>query len=188
METLRVILLVILVVVFILSAILMGGCLLNGGLPPGAVGGGPFRLKVSDPEYTALLTGVKTIEARLDRPPFSRLEAGEPIVVVRSRPQGDTSEYPGGRYKFDAEVVRVERYKDLAALLKAEGVEKVYPGHKTASSAADRFGVYLPPGASPTDPVMAIEIRAAGGAAKKGPKKAAARASYRDDSGYDDEY
>jgi len=129
-------------------------------------GGGPFRLKVSDPEYTALLNGEKNIEARLDRPPFNRLAVGDPVVVIRSRPKGDESEYPGGKYKYDAEIVRVERYPSgIAALLKGEGAEKVYPG-KSASEATARFSMYLPEGTPATEPVIAIELRALDGANK----------------------
>lgn len=130
----------------------------DSGSHEGVHGGGPFRLKVSDPEYTALLEGKKTIEARLDRAPFNKLSAHDPVVVVRSRPQGDTSEYPGGKYKFDAEVVRVKKHKDLAALLKEEGINKVYPG-RTAADAAERFNKYLPPGTDASHAVLSIELK-----------------------------
>ena len=184
------IMLVILVVLVLLVAAVIA--MRRRASPAGDVlGGGPFRLKVSDPEYTALLDGEKTVEARLDRPPFNRLAAGDPVVVVRSRPAGDTSEYPGGKYKYDAEVVRVDKYKGIDALLKGEGVAKVYPG-KTAAEAAARFGVYLPPGTGASEPVIAIELRAASGAKKaapkkKAPKKASERAnSFADYGDYDD--
>ena len=158
---------VLFVIVCILATMTYMAC--NGPTPPpGPIfGGGPFRLKVSDPEYTALRNGVKTIEARLDRPPFNQLRAGEQIIVVRSRPQGDTSEYPGGEYKFDAEIVSIDKFKNLAELLKKHKLEDIYPDQKTASSATARFEKYLPQGASAADPVVAIEIRRAGAAKKK---------------------
>ena len=149
----------------------------NKGHEDAVSGGGPFRLKVSDPEYTAMLNGEKTIEARLDRPPFNRLAAGDPIVVIRSRPKGDESEYPGGKYKYDAEIVRIERYPSgIAALLKAEGAAKVYPG-KSASEASARFSMYIPEGTPATEPVIAIELRALNGAKKKTTKKIAERSN-----------
>jgi len=149
------------------------GALDASGAGEGIEGGGPFRLRVSDPEYTQLLEGKKTIEARRDVPPFAALAVGDPLVVIRARPKGDTSEYPGGKYKFDAEVARVDKYPNLAALLKGEGVGKVYPG-KTAAEAAERFSVYLPPGASADSPMLALEIKSASGAARK--PRAAAKA------------
>ena len=164
---------VVLIVIFcIVAALAYLAC--NGAARPvgsgmPVVGGGPFRLKVSDPEYTALRNGVKTIEARLDRPPFNQLRAGERIIVVRSRPQGDTSEYPGGEYKFDAEIVGVNKFKNLAELLKKNKLEDIYPDQKTVSSATARFEQYLPEGASAADPVLAIEVRRAGAAKKKTP-------------------
>ena len=122
-------------------------------------GGGPFRLRVSDPEYTSLLEGKKTVEVRPDKPPFTRLKAGDAITVVRARPKGDTSEYPGGMYKHSATVVRVTKHADLEAALKTEGVGKVYPG-KTQPEAVARFKLYLPPGRSEADPVIALELKA----------------------------
>ena len=157
-------------------------CIAPAPAPPtGPVfGGGPFRLKVSDPEYTALRNGVKTIEARLDRPPFNQIKAGDQIIVIRSRPQGDTSEYPGGEYKFDAEVVSIDKFKNLAELLKKKKLEDIYPDQKTVSSATTRFEQYLPPGTSAADPVLAIEIRRAG-ATKKKATATRARKSYEEE-------
>ena len=150
---------IVLVVLAVLAAMLAARYFSRLGAP--VLGGGAFRFKVSDPEYTAMLDGKKTIEARLDRPPYSNLKAGDPVVVVRARPQGDTSEYPGGRYKHDAEIARIERHKNFAALLKAEGVGKVYPG-KSEKEATERFEAYLPEGATSADPVLAIELRSGG--------------------------
>jgi len=145
----------------VLGAVVEGGGHYSEDSTSGVDGGGQFRLSVSDPEYTNLLDGKKTVEARLDRPPFTKLNVGDPIVVVRSRPKGDTSEYPGGRYKFNAKVTKAKKYENLAALLKGEGVGKVYPG-KTAAAAAKSFALYLPPGASADDPVIAIAVEATG--------------------------
>lgn len=121
-------------------------------------GAGAFRLKVSDPEYTNMLKGEKTVEARLDRAPFNKLKEGEEILIVRSRPQGDTSEYPGGEYKFNAEIVKIKKYPNIDALIKGEGVGKVYPS-RTAAAGKARFEEYLPEGTTPSDAVLAIEIK-----------------------------
>lgn len=174
-------------IVIICTVVMMTYCACIAPAPPTGpvLGGGPFRLKVSDPEYTALRNGVKTIEARLDRPPFNQIRAGDQIIVIRSRPQGDTSEYPGGEYKFDAEVVSVDKFKNLAELLKKKKLEDIYPDQKTASGATTRFEQYLPPGTSAADPVLAIEIRRAG-AAKKKATAARGSTSYRDYGMYED--
>jgi ASC-1-like (ASCH) protein len=124
----------------------------------GILGGGPFRISVRDPWYTEMLQGKKLVEARLDKKPFStRLKAGSPVTVVRSRPHGSTEEYPGGRYKYNTKVKRIDKYKDIEALLKAEGVGKVYPGKKTAAEGVEIFREFAP---DVTLPVLAIELAA----------------------------
>jgi len=132
----------------------------------GYSGGGPFRLRVSDPEYTALLNGQKTVEARLDRPPFNSLTVGETVVVIRSRPKGDDSEYPGGKYKHDSVIKRITKYNSISDLLTKEGHSKVYP-KSTEAEAKTRFSMYLPPGTSDTAPVIAIELSVGGDGRKK---------------------
>ena len=89
--------------------------------------------------------------------------------------------------------MRVEKYKGIDALLKGEGVAKVYPD-KTTSAAAARFGMYLPEGTSASEPVLAIELRATSGAqsaakpkkATKPPKNAAKRWGLYDGGDYSD--
>jgi hypothetical protein len=122
------------------------------------LGGGQFRLKVSDPEYTALLEKKKTVELRPDRPPFSRLKEGDTVTVVRARPKDDTSEYPGGKYKHESVISRITKHHNLESALKAETLAKVYPG-KSAAEAAERYKLYLPPGAAAGDPILAIELK-----------------------------
>ena len=121
-------------------------------------GAGPFRLAVRDPWYTMMLNGEKVIEGRLDRKPFDQLKHGDDVTVVRSRPKGDTSEYPSGRYKYNTSVVRVKKYKNFDALLKGEGVDKVYPGKK-AADATKIFNEFLPPSVDADSPVIALEFK-----------------------------
>ena len=125
----------------------------------GYEGGGVFRLKVADPWYEAMYEGKKTVEGRLDRGPFSRLKQGDPVVVVRSRPQGDQSEYTKGPYKYTTEVVRVTKYANYAALIKAEGADKIFPGKKTAEAATDEFKKHLRDPADLNGPAIAIELK-----------------------------
>lgn len=125
----------------------------------GYIGGGAFRLKVADPWYEAMLEGRKTVEGRLDRGPFSRLKQGDPIIVIRSRPRGDTSEYTRGPYKYETEVARVTKYPNYAALIKAEGPDKVFPGKKTAEAATDEFKKHLRDPADLVGPAIAIELK-----------------------------
>jgi ASC-1-like (ASCH) protein len=130
------------------------------------VGAGPFRLyvrdgvKPADKWYTKMLKGEKKVEVRLDRKPFDQIKVGDDIVVVRSRPKGDTSEYPGGRYKYTTTVIRATKYNNLEQLLKGEGAENVYPGKLAGTTAASIFSEFLPESASVADKVIALELAA----------------------------
>jgi ASC-1-like (ASCH) protein len=123
----------------------------------GVHGGGPFRISLRDPWYTEMLNGKKFIEPRLDKMPFKRLKVGDVVTVVRSRPFGNTDEYPGGKYKYNTKVKRIDKYKDIEALLKAEGVAKIYPGKKTTAEGAEIFREFAP---DTTAAVLAIELAA----------------------------
>ena len=79
----------------------------------------------------------------------------------------------------------VDKFKNLAELLKKKKLEDIYPDQKTASGATTRFEQYLPPGTSAADPVLAIEIRRAGAARKKA-TAARGSTSYRDYDMYGD--
>lgn len=118
----------------------------------GEYGGGFPRLKVSDPEYTHFLKGKKTLEVRPYHPPYSVIfdkfnETKRPqdVTIVRARPMGDTSEYPGGKYKFDAKVVRATKYKNIEAAFKTEKLADAYPERKL-DDAIKTFKTYLPQG------------------------------------------
>lgn len=151
---------IILVVLFLL-AIVVGLIVMNQRnktvTAKSFTGMGPFRLKVSDPEYTSMLTGKKTVEARPDIPPFNKLAVDEPVIVIRARPLGDTSDYPGGEYKYNADIVRITKYDSIEKLLNKEKVDKVYPG-KTEAQAIKRFEEFLPKVKPMSDSVIAIEI------------------------------
>lgn len=131
----------------------------EGSDEEGFLGGGAFRLKVADPWYEAMLEGKKAVEGRLDRGPFSRLKTGDPVVVIRSRPRGDTSEYTKGPYKYSTEVARITKYPNYSALVKSEGAEKLYPGKKTAEAAVDEFKKHLRDPADLAAPAVAIELK-----------------------------
>jgi ASC-1-like (ASCH) protein len=139
----------------------------EGGFLGGIFGGGTFRFKISDPEYTAMLKGDKTVDARLDKAPFNTLKVGESVVVVRSRPKEDTSEYPGGQYKFITKITKITKYPDIDALLKKEGVAKVYPG-RTSSAAVEQFKKYLAPDTPSSSPVLAFEFAPPGKSTHRG--------------------
>lgn len=121
-------------------------------------GGGPFRMSIRDPWYTQMLKGEKTVEARIDSPPFSNLKTGDPIIIVHSRPKGSTEQYTHGDYKYKTTVTKITKYDDLADLVKAVGVPALYPGKKTPIEAAAIFGEFATPEKLAGHGVLAIEV------------------------------
>ena len=102
----------------------------KAGPPDGYEGGSEyfggtstFRLAVREPYFNEMLKGKKTVVGRLRTGAFapgkSKLKAGSPVVVARSRPKGDATEYPGVR-RYRTTVVRTTDYDSLAAFEKGE--------------------------------------------------------------------
>lgn len=121
------------------------------------LGAGYPRLFLSDPDYTSARLGKKTIDARACKSPFSDIKLGDVVTVVRARPQGDTSEYPGGEFKFWANITAKKEYANIKELLKEEGSKKVYPDH-SEKEAIELFNKYLPKDSKPDDRVIAFHF------------------------------
>ena len=100
-----------------------GGCDVVGGR-------GIARLGIREPWFSKMHAGEKKIEGRLRRGAAADLKAGDTIMVARSRPQGDTTEYPGVR-RYETTVVRVTPYKSFADMVAKEGADKLFPGKKS---------------------------------------------------------
>jgi ASC-1-like (ASCH) protein len=96
------------------------------------------RLGIREPWFKMMLEGKKKVEGRLRRGAAATLEKGDLITVARSRAQDDTTEY-GKPYRYVTKVTRVTKYKSFADLVKAEGVEKLFPGKKKDSEALEIY-------------------------------------------------
>lgn len=125
-------------------------------------GARPFRLSIREPWFTAMISGKKVVDGRLRRGAFADdaahpLKVGDPIMIARSRPAGDTTEYPGNR-SFSAKIVRLTKYKTYAELLKAEGVAKVLPGMKSDKEAIATLSAFHEAGDEDQLGVVAIEV------------------------------
>lgn len=167
METLYVIIGVVLIIVAVLIAMMMmrsktvtgggedDGDQYDGGDGDWIYGGAGNRLPrifVEKKRYEAAYKGKGLVTARAKKAPFDKLKKGDPVVVARSRPQGDTSTFDP--HTFKAEVVRSVTYNNLPALLKAES-KKVLLGEQTAAEFTNEFIEYR--GDASTE-VVAIEL------------------------------
>lgn len=140
MSFLKAIIWVVFLILILLVAMHCAGVL---GGNDGILGGGPFRLKVSKDHFDDALKGHKEVDLRPDFPPFNKLKEGQEIVVVRSRPQGDTSE--ANPYKFNALVGKVTKHVSFDAIPESE-LKRAYPAFKTdtKSKARAEYMQYLP--------------------------------------------
>jgi ASC-1-like (ASCH) protein len=158
-----------LMVLAFLALILVALCLVSGKRGPAHGGdrshgegyedveGGrrEFQLRLRDPGYTYALKGEKTVEARPNKAPFNALTAGEAFTVARSRPQGDTEEYPGQR-RFAAKVSHVKTYPSIGKLLDAEGLKAYAPGAKDKAAATALFREFTDVAAEKENGLVAI--------------------------------
>ena len=99
------------------------------------MGGGPTRLILSEPEYTHILDGKKKYDVRPLKKPFDHIKVGDEILIVRSRPKGDTTEHP--RYKVSAKILSIDKFDTIEKALKSH-IDKIYPGKKV-SEGVDRY-------------------------------------------------
>ena len=129
--------LVLLFVVIFVVALLLLLANKNGaakGGPPDGYGaeyfGGTrtFRLAVREPYFESMVKGKKTVVGRLRTGAFApgkaQIKAGSPVIVARSRPKGDSTEYPGIR-RYRTTVVDTKDYPNVDEMEKKEkGVSK----------------------------------------------------------------
>ncbi len=109
----------------------------KGGPPDGYEGGAEyfggtrtFRLAVREPYFEEMVKGKKTVVGRLRTGAFApgkaQIKAGSPVIVARSRPKGDSTEYPGIR-RYRTTVVGTKDYRNVDDMEKGEkgkGVSK----------------------------------------------------------------
>jgi ASC-1-like (ASCH) protein len=123
-----------------------------------------FRLGVREPWFEQLTKGKATVVGRLRRGVFAAdartpLKAGDPIVIARSRPKDDKTEYPGAR-RYQTVITHVTEYPTFARMLKAEGLEKVFPGAKTETAALKEFSEFYSEADQQGAAVVAIGVKA----------------------------
>ena len=112
-----------------------------------AGGGRPFRLFTRGNWYKLALDGKKTVWARLRTGPFAddarmKLGVGDTVVVARSRPKDEDPSVNVVPHKYETKIVKITKYKGFKELLKGEGLDKVFPGAKTAAAALETLGEF----------------------------------------------
>jgi ASC-1-like (ASCH) protein len=106
-------------------------------------GKGRFKLRLRDPGYTAALEGKKTVDIRLNKPSLEKLKADAKIIVSRSRPKEDQTEYAGQK-RFLAKITHVTPYSTMKALIAGEGLDKITPWIKSDAALVKLYREFIP--------------------------------------------
>jgi ASC-1-like (ASCH) protein len=101
-------------------------------------GGKGNDLAVREPYFQAVLDGKIRVIGRINRGHFKDIKDGAEVTIRRSRPKGDTTEFPGVR-RFKATITARKDYPSAEKMVAAEGAAKLYPGIKSDEKAVEAF-------------------------------------------------
>lgn len=91
----------------------------------------PFDINVSDPWYTAIKNGKKTIEGRLHKGKFADVKKGNVFIIHESVSVEDGRKRRKLRPAMVVLVTGVVKYKSFRDYLEQEGVARTLPGLKS---------------------------------------------------------
>jgi ASC-1-like (ASCH) protein len=102
-----------------------------------------FEINVRQPYYHYIVIGEKTVEGRLNKGKFSRMQAGDYLLM-------------NNESKFKIE--RKTEYDSFKEMVKAEGVKNVVPDKKEAEEAANVYYKFFTKEQEQEFGVVALEI------------------------------
>lgn len=106
---------------------------------------------VSEPWFSLIASGVKTVEGRLEKGDFLNLTAGSVIVW--------TNDDLGFSRKAATKVASVKRYPTFRAYLRGETVAKALPTVKSVDKGVSIYRAYYDSAAEKEHGVLAIRLR-----------------------------
>lgn len=104
-------------------------------------------INVQNPWFTLIKQGRKTIEGRLNKGQFSRLEVGQTVMWENA---GQT---------VKTKLVRIEKYQSFSDMLVNEGLRHVLPGKKTLKDGIDVYRGFYSEEKEAEHGVLAIEVK-----------------------------
>ena len=110
---------------------------------------------VNDPWFGHIVSGMKRVEGRLHRGTFSRLRAGD-ALVVRNKGAGS-----GRTRSFRARVVDVRRYPGFREYLEAEGLRNALPGVPDVTAGIAVYRAFYSEADEAAHGVVAVELERA---------------------------
>jgi ASC-1-like (ASCH) protein len=104
-------------------------------------------INVQNPWFTLIKQGRKTIEGRLNKGQFSRLEVGQ---IVMWENAGQT---------VKTKLVRIEKYQSFSDMLVNEGLRHTVPGKETLKDGVDVYRGFYSEAKEAEHGVLAIEVK-----------------------------
>jgi len=102
-----------------------------------------FEINVQEPYYGYIINGQKTVEGRLNKGKFSRMQVGDHLLI-------------NNEFKFKIE--RKTNYDSFRDMVEAEGVENVVPDKKEKEEATNVYYKFFTKEQEREIGVVAIEI------------------------------
>jgi ASC-1-like (ASCH) protein len=102
-----------------------------------------YEIKAQEPYYTYIVNGEKTIEGRLNKGKFSRMQVGDHLLINN-----------GSKFKIE----RRNNYDSFLEMVKEEGVENVVPDKKEIEEAANVYYNFFTAEQEREFGVVAIEV------------------------------
>jgi ASC-1-like (ASCH) protein len=112
-------------------------------------GGSEFKITIKDPWFTYIKEGIKTVEGRLNKSFFTKLNVGDKVVWINRNNHINTV------------ITKIIKYKTFEEMLTNEGLEKVLPDPKikTISDGVNIYRQYYASNVEKEHGVLAIHIK-----------------------------
>lgn len=109
-----------------------------------------YDVNVSEPWFSLIKLGLKTIEGRLDRPPFSDMKKGDTITFHNKDLGFDRS--------HSVKIVSRKKYATIEEFLKTETLEKTLPGIDNMEDGEKVYRKYYSPEREKEFGILAIRF------------------------------
>jgi ASC-1-like (ASCH) protein len=110
-----------------------------------------YRKHINDPWFSVIAIGCKTIEGRLNRDDWARIEEGDQIDWY--------NDDFGIKREIRTVVVKIRKYPCLTSYLNAEGLEKTLVTVKNITDGLRVYRIFYKPKDEETYGVVAFELK-----------------------------
>ena len=104
---------------------------------------------VVNPWFNYIKDGIKSIEGRLDRGNYSKLNSGDSLLIKNK----ESDEL------VNVEIIKKTKYRNFEEYLKTEGLEKTLPGIKTIEEGVSIYRGFYSQDDEMTYGVLALSIK-----------------------------